>query len=48
MSDEEIETLATYLADLGPSDMRDGAYEVNLTKSELEYILESIELNYGK
>ena len=45
MSDEEIEALADYLSDLGPGDIRDGIYEVQLTKAELDFIIESINLN---
>lgn len=42
MSEDEIETLINYLDSLGPSDMRDGTYDVRLTNSELEFIIESI------
>jgi len=44
LSKDEIETLVNYLDSLGPSDMRDGTYDVRLTKSELEYIVESINI----
>ena len=44
MSKEEIDNLVNYLDSIGPADMVDGTYEVKLTKSELEYIVESINI----
>lgn len=42
MTEEEIDTLVNYLDSLGPSDMRDGTYDVRLTNSELELIVETL------
>lgn len=44
MTDTEIETLINYLDSLGPSDMRDGTYDVRLTETELEYIIERLNI----
>ena len=48
MSEDEIELMINYLDSLGPADMHDGTYDVKLTHTELEYIIESISLNNGR
>lgn len=47
MTQEEIDTLVSYLENLTISDMRDGHYDISLSRNEVEYIIESINLNNG-
>lgn len=43
MTKEEYSTLVNYLDSLGPSDMRAGTYDVQLTHIELEGIVSALE-----
>lgn len=43
MTIDEIDALINYLDRLGPGDMRDGTYTVQLTHTELQFITEALE-----